>query len=262
MKHSINHLFFIIALAAAFFFNHADASNFHQKDALIEEAYDTAIRAIDLEAEAIRSWIQAGKQGSEQAACDLSGATSKINAISMSENEFTSYASKVIEVRTFSNQQLKGRINEGVEECLNDIYNIEMSLADNIGEMYSMKESEKRGLRQKLAISFPRIQEEVGIAFVVEDFVLPIINTLLDDTVMSTGIFGVSSVFAPETFGFSLLVGLALDEVASSLVDAKGKIKKKIDDSIDSLSDHCKATFKEEMKALLNKRRAIWKREL
>ena len=208
---------------------------------------------IDAEAESIKKWVLTGKAGTEQAASDLLGLTSKWKYATLSKEAFSLYAAQLIGEKTHTAHQYQLRVQDGIAGCQDDIHDIELTLADQMNTECNLGSAGEKGVLQKLPDKRPDVSSDVGTA---------ILNDVLT-TCASEGIgWLIAFYLAPETWGASLVFMVPIDFFLSWLVDGEDKLKQKLDTGIDALADEYEKAFRTEMIKVLDERKQMWEKAL
>lgn len=248
-------LWFIAVVFIALVVYGAFLSN--KRSAIIQDAYNQGIKCIDLEAKALKTWMLSGKNGTAKAASDLSGPTAKWKYATLSNEEFAYYASQVIAHHTHSSEQIKARLEEGISDCISDIYQIEINLADKAGKELNLNTTEQASLRSSIAIMPIDVSRDVQNA-VLGDITSQIYGAVAEQLLVSAGILGTSTALSVESFGISLAIGVGLDLIISWFMDTEGNIQDKLNSSIEQSAVLCEKVFREEMQEKLDERRRQW----
>lgn len=216
---------------------------------LISEAYNKAEEYIDKEAVAIENWIKTGKNGTAQAADDLTGLTSKLKYAVLSKEEYAYYAAQVIAARTHSHEEYRQRLDDGVADCIQDIYDVELRLADQMNEISALDDSDKETLQNN------EISPHSGINKLV-------LNSVVEDITVAAASEGIgwllAAWLAPETGGASFLFAIPIDLFLDWLIDTEGDLERKLNQDIDTMAKTCANSFKKEMKVVLEERKKMW----
>lgn len=234
----------------------------------IENAHIECEKALEARANELEAWYLADKTRTEAMAAELNSLKGKWimakTTVSGNEKERKDFFQSVSKEYLHSSQDCEKQTAMVVAELLRDWTDVEDKLAIELAcpKLGHTQTDEKVQTGEHIVVDHTSTLQKQITADIASFIGGEVVTCGVTALGVSAGVLGTGAVLSAETFGISLVVGVAVDLGVNWYMDTEGTIKKALDEKIEEAAKVKKQKFHSVMQKSLDELIIQWKQQL